>query len=262
MLRKSAKKERIIRNYSKKLFLFLKVLSFALVVFILFRIFEDKKYDIDEKLNSLSKIAGFNLEKVIIKGAINVTKKEIIQNLYTKEDEYIIGMSLYDFSLKEIKQKIQQIPWVKSVSLKRILPNTLIIEIEEKSAFALWMIDNEKFLIDETGTILSKVEEISLNTMKNLPFVFGKGANESLNNLVKELKDQPELFSQITAFEFVSGRRWNVYLKNKIQVKLPQQNVSDAWKRLEKIQKRDEILDRNIKYIDLRVQDRIFIGEK
>lgn len=262
MLIKSAKKERIIRKYSKKLFLFIRFLVFALVVFILFNVFENKKYDIGERLSSLSKLSGFNLEKVIIKGTVNITKKDIIQSLYTNQDEYIVGMALYDFSLKEIKQKIEQIAWVKTVSLKRVLPNTLIIEVEEKSAFALWMIDNEKLLIDENGIVLNKVEEISLNTMKSLPFVFGKNANENLSNLVKELKQQPELFSQITAFEFVSGRRWNVYLKNQIQVKLPQENVSNAWKRLEKIQKRDELLDRNIKYIDLRVQDRIFISEK
>ena len=77
-----------------------------------------------------------------------------------------------------------------------------------------------------------------------------------------DLKQEPELFNLITAFEFVSERRWNLYLKDMILIKLPQERVAEAWHKLYKLQKRDGILEKDLKYIDLRLQDRIFIGNK
>jgi cell division protein FtsQ len=259
---KSAKKERVIRGYKKKLSLFIRLFFLAAFLFVSFILYQHKKYEIQDKISNFTSKIGFKLNTIVIKGTVHIDKKDIIKKLFTNNDEYIVGMPIYGFSLYEIRDKIKEIPWVLEVSLRRVLPSTLIIEIKENSPFAVWVNSDKKILLDNQGLVLGDADNNNINQYNNLPLIFGDRANESIASLMHDLKQEPELFNLITAFEFVSERRWNLYLKDMILIKLPQERVAEAWHKLYKLQKRDGILEKDLKYIDLRLQDRIFIGNK
>jgi cell division protein FtsQ len=57
----------------------------------------------------------------------------------------------------------------------------------------------------------------------------------------------------------VAGRRWDVYLDNGIVVKLPEDNVQQAMAVLSKMNKQNDLLQRDIAAVDLRLEDRTTI---
>ena len=59
----------------------------------------------------------------------------------------------------------------------------------------------------------------------------------------------------------VGGRRWNLRLKGGIDVRLPENNTAAAWTRLAKYEKSHQVLERNIRILDLRIPDRLIVRE-
>jgi cell division protein FtsQ len=57
----------------------------------------------------------------------------------------------------------------------------------------------------------------------------------------------------------VADRRWNLRLKNGIDVRLPETNVEQALDRLVALDREKKILSRDILAIDLRLPDRVTV---
>jgi cell division protein FtsQ len=52
--------------------------------------------------------------------------------------------------------------------------------------------------------------------------------------------------------EFVEDRRWDIFLRNGIRIMLPEENFEEAIKKLDKTNKQNMVLDRQIKLLDMR----------
>lgn len=162
-------------------------------------------------------------------------------------------------NLNILLNKIKQDPWIKNVSIRRILPNTLEINVEEYSPFAILKTNNKYELIDENGVVIN-ISEREKRGYYNLIFITGDGAKENIYGLFNLLSTKPYLFSRIKSIIRIGTRRWNFELDNGIIVKMPENDIIEAWERLDKIIsiKGSEI---NIKIIDLRNKDKIFLEE-
>jgi cell division protein FtsQ len=89
--------------------------------------------------------------------------------------------------------------------------------------------------------------------------VSGKDAARSANHLIEILKTEPELYAEIWAIQHISKRRWNVHMKNGITIKLPENEPGFAWSRLARFEHRNQIIQRDLAVIDMRLQDQILI---
>lgn len=183
-----------------------------------------------------------------------------------KADIYEIQSKIYDFCNLENKNNlnilldtIKQDPWIKEVTIKRVLPNTLQIIVEEYLPFAIWKNNEDVELIDEQGTTIN-ITEREKRGYYNLLIVTGEGSKENIYSLFNMLSSNPSLFSRIKSAIRIGDRRWNFELDNNIIVKMPENDLLTAWDKLEKIIsiKGSEI---NLKTIDLRNQDRVFLEE-
>lgn len=61
---------------------------------------------------------------------------------------------------------------------------------------------------------------------------------------------------------FISGRRWNLILddiRNGITIKLPEENIEAAWKKLVKLDETKGIFKRKLTIIDLRLPDKVVV---
>ena len=162
-------------------------------------------------------------------------------------------------NLNILLNKIKQDPWIKNVSIRRILPNRLEINVEEYSPFAILKTNNKYELIDENGMVIN-ISEREKRGYYNLIFITGDGAKENIYGLFNMLSTKPYLFSRIKSIIRIGNRRWNFELDNGIIIKMPENDIIDAWEKLDKIIsiKGSEI---NIKSIDLRNKDKIFLEE-
>ena len=76
---------------------------------------------------------------------------------------------------------------------------------------------------------------------------------------LKILKEFPDIEKQITASSLIRGRRWNIYLNQKIEVRLPEEKIEEALKILNRMEKIDFLTARKIKILDLRFLPQIII---
>jgi cell division protein FtsQ len=104
---------------------------------------------------------------------------------------------------------------------------------------------------------------IDITPYQHLPLIIGDNAPGHIKELMTILAVEPQLTKHFSAAIRVSDRRWNIRLNLKagsdVEIRLPENNPAEAWKRLADAQSREQILDRDIKVIDLRLEGKMFI---
>ena len=76
--------------------------------------------------------------------------------------------------MSAIRDRLLQFGWVKDARVSRRLPDTLVIDIVERTPAALWQNNGRLALIDSEGVVLDRVP---VDKMPDLPLLIGPGAN-------------------------------------------------------------------------------------
>lgn len=79
--------------------------------------------------------------------------------------------NLVRFDLDRLRRNLELIPWVKAVVVRRVLPDKLIVDIEERRAVAFARVGQGTLLIDEEGTLLENNPEKLLQA--DFPVILG-----------------------------------------------------------------------------------------
>ena len=191
------------------------------------------------ELAQINIVGNSRLSKDQIITAINESKKS--------KPEFLI-QNLVD----EIKTKL---PWVSQITITRSLPNTLNITIVEFAPFAIWQNDGRKYLIDKDGNIVPFEDQ---EEFRNMVTLSGKGANTNVRSLFNIFVIDPKLSENVFSATWVGDRRWDIRFENGLLIKLPENNISEAWQRLIKINNMHGSL-LGLKIIDLRIADKIYL---
>ena len=166
--------------------------------------------------------------------------------------------NLITFDKDHAKSLLEEVGWVKRASIKKIYPNTLSINIVESDPFAIFYNDQDIFLIDIDGEIISSNPDI--NKYKSLLTIRGEKADVKLSEIIKEINiNFPELKNKVNGLEFVDKRRWNLILSSNLLVKLPDTAINESLKNLKKLFDDNQIIDSNIIEVDLRIKGRAVI---
>jgi cell division protein FtsQ len=138
----------------------------------------------------------------------------------------------------------------------KLYPDRLQIGIIERQAFALWQNDGQLSVIAEDGTVL---QPYVARRFTGLPLVVGAGARERAKDVLALIDRHPEISASVAAAVLVAQRRWNLRLKNGIDVRLPETNVDTALATLVALDREKKLLSRDITAIDLRLPDRVTV---
>src|SRR5712671_3686492 len=104
------------------------------------------------------------------------------------------------------------------------------------------------------GTVL---EPYISRHVAGLPLFVGDGAATRAKDFLTLLERYPDLREQLRASVLVAERRWNLRLKNGVDVRLPEFDVARALDQLVGLDRDKKILSRDIVSIDLRLPDRV-----
>ena len=166
--------------------------------------------------------------------------------------------NLISFDKDHAKSLLEQVGWVKRANIKKIYPNTLIINIIETDPFAIYYDNQNNYLIDIDGQIISSNPDI--NVYKNLLIVRGEEAKTKLNEIIKEINIYfPDVRNRINELEFIEKRRWNLFLSDNLLIKLPDTDVKESLNNLKKLFEDKQVLESNIIEVDLRIKGRAVI---
>ena len=198
---------------------------------------------------------GFGLDDIVIIGRNRTTSEELLRTLALRR-----GDNLLKINVKKIKSKLEQLPWVRDVTVSRsFFPNILKIEIFEKQVFAIWQLNEKFYPLDYDGYVI----EADYRPMNPILLVVGKGAAENIIPFLEMIKKVDDsYFSRIKVANYISNRRWNIILddiRNGVTVKLPEEGTEEAWKKLIEMDKIKGILKRKLTIIDLRLKDKITV---
>jgi cell division protein FtsQ len=138
----------------------------------------------------------------------------------------------------------------------KLYPGRLHIAVTERDAFALWQRDGKVEVIAADGTV---VEQYAGQPFASLPLVVGAGAQTRAKELLTLLDKYPVIRGQLHAAVLVAERRWNLMLKNGIDVRLPEAEPAQALDTLLKLDRDNKILTRDIAVIDFRLPDRVTV---
>lgn len=216
-------------------------------------------YVADKSLVFVSEKSGMVLKDILLEGQKNTPKDKIIQAITNQGDgreRVEIGSPILSVSLKEQKQKLEKLTWVKKASVERLYPSTLSISILERKPTALWQNEGKVHLIGDDGQI---IDEKSLDKFPGLILMVGKNVPYYAEGILGILETQPTIKKRVSSVIMVGERRWNVRLYNDIEIKFPEEEPEKALEYLANLQSETKILDTDVKSIDLRVPDKMYV---
>lgn len=207
--------------------------------------------NVENSLFNATKHAGFAVRSLHIEGRNRTPMAEIQQALGIKKNDPILQLSL-----EAMRERLKSIHSIREAEVDRALPDALYVRIIEREPVALWQNQGTLSLVDDQGVVM---QGISIEPYRNLPLIVGDGAPTHVEELMKILSSSPDLSKTFASAIRVGDRRWNIRLQGDIEVKLPEEGAEAALAKLVSMDKDEQLLKRDIKVIDLRVPDRVFI---
>jgi cell division protein FtsQ len=200
---------------------------------------------------SLSARAGLRVEHVLITGRKRVGRDEAIRALRATR-----GMAILAFEPFAAKTRLEALSWVRAATVERRLPDTIFVRLAEREPLALWQAGKRLALIDREGVVITRKH---LGRYRTLPLVVGTNAAAHAEALIEILRARPVVADATGAAIRIGARRWDLKLKRGVIAQLPEKGTARAVARLAELIAREQILDRNVVAIDLRLSDRLVV---
>ena len=205
-----------------------------------------------ERLGGSTGFTGMRVAHVVIQGRANTPEPLLRAAIGVAVGDPILG-----FSVEAARTRIETLTWVEQATVERRLPDTVVVALKERRPFAIWQNQKKYVLIDRAGQIVAN-QDVALFKDK-LPLVVGPGAPAGANSLLTTLDKYPALAGRILASVRVGERRWDLHLKNNIEVMLPEGHETEALDRLMQLHQDHALMDRPLAAIDLRLPDRLVV---
>src|SRR5665213_2872506 len=201
--------------------------------------------------NAIANSAGFRITAVAINGRKQLTQDEVLAT------GGVTGRSsLLFLDAEAVRDRLKTNPWIADATVLKLYPGHLQIDIVERSAFALWQQDGHLSVIADDGAVL---EPYLSRRFISLPLVVGKGAETRARDFLALLARYPQVHALTKAAVFVGERRWNLRLKDGLDIRLPENDVGNALAALSTLDKEDHLFSRDIVAIDMRLPDRLVV---
>ena len=201
--------------------------------------------------DTVASAAGFRIAAIALSGNRQITREEILATAGVTGRK-----SLLFFDVDVARAKLKTNPWIADATVLKLYPDRLQIGIVEREPFALWQINGKVSVVAGDGTVL---EPYVARRFTGLPFVVGRGAHARAKAFLAQLDRFPAIRGQVRAAILVAERRWNLRLKNGIDVRLPEDDVAGALQRLVALDSEKKLLSRDVVAIDLRLTDRVTV---
>ena len=197
--------------------------------------------------------AGFQVKKVEVVGADRIDRLKVYDIALAQKDRSMAAVELDD-----VRRDLMQYGWIKDARVSRRLPDTLVVDIVERTPAAIWQNDGRLSLIDDSGVVL---EPVTVATMPDLPLVIGPNANRRAQDLDALLAEASSLKELLAGATWVGNRRWDLRFRSGETLSLPEGDT-EAKAALAKFAHMDganRLLGRGILRFDMRDPSRFVL---
>ena len=188
---------------------------------------------------------GFTIKNIKILGIKNISKDTVI-GIVNAENK----SNIFNVNLSNIYNNLIDNDWVEKLYVERILPNTIKIDIKEKTPIGIWQYKMINKIITRNGEIISNA---NVNKFKNiLPIIHGDYANKNAHSILTILRTNETFAKNIWSINYINNRRWNLHFNQGIIVLLPSKGVLEAWNKIIKLQEEYNVLNLGLTELDFR----------
>jgi len=206
---------------------------------------------INHGVDSLTAAAGLKLERVYIEGDSPEATASIQRAVQLYADQPMTSIDL-----DAVRSRVEQVGWVQSARVVRLLPNTLIVHVVEHDRLAVWQANGHNVVIDSHGQVIPNADA---GRYPNLPLVVGKGADQAAAEVLPLIAQRPRLQSRVEALVRVDERRWDLRLKDGSLIQLPATHQDAALIQLDALDQRERLLDLGFARVDLRTPEEVAV---
>lgn len=195
--------------------------------------------------------SGYEVAKVEVHGTNRMDAKSVYDIALGQVDR-----SMVNVDLAAVRAEIVRLPWVSDARVSRRLPDTLVVDIVERTPAAVWQHQGKLALIDESGAVL---EAVSPDAMPDLPLLVGEAANRQAERLAKLMEAAPALKSLLAGATWVGNRRWDLRFASGETLALPEgeSQAAAALVNFARLDGVNHLLGRGVIRFDLRDPSRM-----
>ena len=165
------------------------------------------------------------------------------------------GASSLTMDVESIRQRVEALGPVKRASVQFDPQGTLRVAIVERIPVALFRkSSNDLVLIDEGGVEIGPSGPRADHP--DLPVILGEGAEAHVGEVLALIDAAPEIIPRLRALIRVGQRRWDMVLDRDMLIKLPAEDAPEALSRIMALHYGEELLDRDLAVIDMRLPHR------
>lgn len=197
--------------------------------------------------------AGFQVKRVRVSGVERMNELKVYEAAYGQRDT---PMPLVD--LEALRRQLLAMDWVSDARVSRQLPETLVIDIVERTPHAVLVKPGRLVLIDATG---AELEPVSASAAKGMLRVSGPGAARQVAGLGRLLDAAPALKPQVVEAEWIGNRRWNLTFSTEQLLALPggETEAATALINFARLDGQNRLLGGKVATFDMRVPERVYM---
>jgi cell division protein FtsQ len=187
----------------------------------------------------------FKINQINIEGLSNKDNLKIYNEL-----NILLYENILSIRKKEIQKIINQHNIIEELSIKKIYPSTIKVNIKPTSFIA--KLSGSDQLVGENGKLIKDKENV-----KVLPYIFGEFSSKDFLIFKKKIVLSKFNFDNFKMLYFFPSKRWDILTYDDILIKLPQDNISDSLNLAYKIINSKDFKSTTL--IDLRMNNHLII---
>ena len=205
----------------------------------------------------------FRVARIYIRGGAYAPEKEI-----RKVTDPLAGKNIFAADLDALQSKLQSQPWIRIASAKRRIPDSLLVQIEERVPEVLVRVRDGVYLADGEGVMLDRFGPAYADY--DFPILTGldRCGRDTLRRKTRQgaafvnflYKTRPQLADQVSELDMEDEESIGVYLNDggpplRVDPDSPGRNLDNY------LAMRNYIASNygDVEYVDLRWKDRITI---
>ena len=186
-----------------------------------------------------------SIDRVVINGEFNYLSERDVIDLIDEN----VQTGFLTLDLPELNRKIVEQDWIRSSSIRRSWPATLIVNIEEEIPVARW---GERQLLNNVGDY---IDVINKDSVSHLPVIFSQAGDTKeiikIYQLISELLGPVGL--RIDEVESDNAGSWTLTVLSDIKIILGRDQLVEKLQRLQSVWMAElSSQEKNINVIDLR----------
>jgi cell division protein FtsQ len=129
-------------------------------------------------------------DEIYVMGLDKVTRAQVMDVLGGD-----IGRNVFFIPLEQRRKQLEEIPWIQSATVMRLLPNRIAVQVQERTPIAFAQVNNRVELVDAHGVVM----DLPRKTHFSFPVVLGLRDSDPLSTRAAQMEIYERLVSELDA---------------------------------------------------------------